>query len=383
VLRTLRLPILSLMSMALITSACGSRAPINSSLTDLLGETSYETWCDPQRSFSSIAGILPPPFGSAGWSHVRKNPLSAVYYGGPATQVRHGVIGADITFQEVIAIREAIEDYQKAVVDKVGRDLELAVQRNEQTEHEHNGQTNEALNAKILANATQTKTTADMEAKRKILRAAMSKPGLMILRWSASSDDSVTAEVGDAGDATDTAGGAGANVTGRATLKRTGYTVLGGLRISSLLIGDDLIAACKRTEGGKFDDNFKFITTAIAARHIVYSNGFESVRRLQADINFNAQKLSLSSVDKARLSLSLASALDIGNMGTIGSVTWTLQAITHTQSGLPAIAAALSKADTSPDKQSWLTVYQHATSLDAIAGMFIQNSASNTKQHQK
>ncbi len=148
--------------------------------------------------------------------------------------------------------------------------------------------------------------------------------GILIVRWAASETGGLSLNAGDDF-------GSGSFQAGR---RRSGYVVLGGITVSQLVVGNDLLRDLRMLHAGeikgletmkKMLDSRKLGLTmfVLRAKDIAYASDLQA--EFAARLNAQLSKSNLSGVtklDKITIQAELAQAADLSNIGALPGLNW-------------------------------------------------------------
>lgn len=353
------------LSIALV-GACGlaqgcrtATRPISTSIEDLISES--KPVAGPaleHHEVFSIGGVLPIPDVGLFYhypSHQRFPHQLRTLPPGTAVGISRNqsyrietVMGANLATKEVDEVVEAIEGVNQVVREAIALMLLKAQLQNT------SGTTNHRAEVEALEKQIQL-IDANVTVKLEIARKAANRPGIIVANWL----------VGHSKGSSLTAG----NIAGLAASKnsrRTGFVVLGGIRVSHLFLGDDLkrLVLNLQPEDRAVMSQVGVATYILQARHVRYVADLDLDAAIKAFVELSSTQLHqprnlISSLDKVRFERYVTSAARSRNQGSLeGAVRKLVQVDVGKE--LATTTNILSSVD------GWQTVHAVLTSGDRL-----------------
>lgn len=232
----------------------------------------------------------------------------------------------------VRSIARIIDDIQGLTLELVDLRMQLAqAQVNKET-----ADAKKALRASIEKKRTAIRDerkkihdllTGTDQKGEKVEMAAGVDAGVMIVRWAASEEGGLSVDAGEGF-------GSGAIQGAR---RRSGYVILGGLEVSQLVIGQDLLEDLRRMFNGE-GISFKVImdllkkerlgltTFTLKAKDIAYASDrqAEFAARLKAVLS-KSQLSGATKLDTITIEAEYAQAADLSNIGVLPALQWKIE----------------------------------------------------------
>ena len=245
--------------------------------------------------------------------------------------------------RDVVAeIAEKIETIQQLELNKVSFELDLIKAQG----IENNDTAIQAIQASIDTAATAIATKrGELQTLMKGKVAGVNNAGVLIIRWATDQEQGLSLDAGDL-----FKGGLDVGES------RSGYLILGGVRFSSLVLGEDFL----RTVGYQLDDSDSIpilknmikrrmvgVTKyMISAQHVAYVSDLQTKLNAQFTANISKTALkNLDSIDQIKLQYALSAVGSFNNMGQLGEPAVTKPAYVF---GAP---------DKSGIKDQWMPIY--------------------------
>lgn len=214
----------------------------------------------------------------------------------------------------VAKVAAKIETIQRHELIKIGLELELIKAES----IEDNDEAVKAL--RTLIKTATAKITEERGKLQDLLTtdvAGTTKSGILIIRWATDEEQGLSLDAGEIFN-----GGL------KTSKSRSGYLVLGGVRFSSLVLGQDFI----RTVGYQLhaeeiprlakmiEQRMVGITKyMISAKHVAYVSDLQTQLNAQFSANISKDMLKkLSSIDQIKLQYALSTIGNFNNMGQLG-----------------------------------------------------------------
>ena len=366
------------LGLALLLAGCQPASTITTlhgmtTESNALGPRFSRVFWGTQWESVSLLGLLPARQpGALHCYNPRHGPNAAIGVSQGPSYILTRTVGGDVTLEEVLALRNALLLTQDKALDATRARLEALrtaltargaaeTTTGEPTGEESQRETTAAQSAQdsaLAEQAAQGARRADRqldEAERDV-RTALRRSGLLVVRWSMTRESEHGASVGEA-----------ASVSGGSGATRSGLAVLGGIRVSRLYLGDDILDQWSGVRNiGAFTHWPQVTTLLIQARHVAFLSDVGMERVFRAELEVDARDAALAATDwKALASLDLAAyrarVENLGGMGLLGdggSVT------------LAPPPWADQGAGSTPD--DWHTLYQVTTPLKALREMWTQ-----------
>lgn len=290
---------------------------------------------NPQRRLVGINGLLPYSDVATGFYYQKQSgpPSTAIGIASPGQPsfmvVRHIPYAPPppgTPFEQLVAIRDNIRDVQLKAAAYVAARIRLSdmIAR-------------DAPDTAITAANTEVATAqgAYDVAYSKAVK-SINVPGIMVFRWQTTNQRSLAAAIGDI---------FSGNV--QRTDESSGFVVVGGLRVATLVAGDDV---CDIPGRGK-----RLVTTyAMQAEHLLYSTEADLSELLQAELKASPSQFknlgaTLLAADKIEIKLVLARVQSLANQANMSGMTirtepvnWTVElaiAPWVTASSTPSVTA--------------------------------------------
>lgn len=327
------LPKFGLVALATIAAGCASN-PITTSLTDLTAESrTRKTFGADYREIVSLTGSLhmptvgllnyypEPPWYAKLFGAKSPNPNHLIAFSNewPDRSYRLTMTTADDPglASAVSNVVCSVEKIQRAVAEGVRLRVELAAVDAQLT------QTNAVT---VIANdlaTAHTKLAVLIESNDVSLTsfqadfiAAKSHPGIIVARWTMSS------EAGGAVEASDVV-----SLSGRHKKSQSGYLVLGGLRTSMLFFGRDFQAFLLNMGTSDYHAFRRFgtITTyVLQSKYIAYTTELDVEDLVRFYLSLDPKQLGtqLKAIDRVKIAGYAALSRNLSNAGNIGNVVW-------------------------------------------------------------
>jgi len=321
----------------------------------------------------SLLGLLPARQPGALFCYnPRHGPNAAIGVSEGDSYILTRTMGADVTLEEVVALRDALLQAQDSALNATRARLEalrttLTAQgaaeattddpadTKSQTEESATPSTQDSALAEQAAQGAR-KADRQLDQAERDVRTALRKSGLIVVRWSMARESEHSAS-----------GGGAASLSGGSGAARSGLAVLGGIRVSRLYVGKDILQHWSGVRNiGAFTHWPQVTTLLIQARHVAFLSDVSMERVFRAELEINAQSAALAATDwKALANLELAAyrarVENLGGMGLLGN------------GGAVTLAPppwADQRAGTTPE--DWHTLYQVITPLKALREMWEQ-----------
>ncbi|WP_035250928.1 hypothetical protein [Desulfocurvus vexinensis] len=355
----------SLLGLALLLAACQPASTITTlhgvtTESNALGPRFSRVFWGTQWESVSLLGLLPARQpGALHCYNPRHGPNAAIGVSQGQSYILTRTVGDDVTLEEVLALRDALLQAQDSALDAARARLgALRTALTARGAAQADGASPQAAPGALAEQATQGARKADrqLDQAERDVRMALRRPGLLVVRWSMARESEHGASVGEA-----------ASVSGGSGATRSGLAVLGGIRVSRLYLGDDILGQWSGVRNiGAFTHWPQVTTLLIQARHVAFLSDVGMERVFRAELEIDARDAALAATDwKALASLELAAyrarVENLGGMGLLGdggSVT------------LAPPPWATQGAGTAPD--DWHTLYQVTTPLKALREMWTQ-----------
>lgn len=371
----------ALLGAALFLAACQPASTISTlhgvtTESNALGPKFTRLFWGSQWESVSLLGLLPAREPGVLHSYnPRRGPNSAIGVSEGDSYFLTRTVGADVTLDEVLALRDALLQAQDSAANATRARLEAL--RTALDARAAGGSPAAATQAEAAAGEdapqAQTATVADKaarEAKKaesqfttaeQAVRQALKKPGLLVVRWSVAQESEYNAS---SGERASLSGGSGAG--------RSGLAVLGGIRVARLYVGKDIGAHWTGLRNiGAFTTWPQVTTLLIQARHVAFLSDVSMESYFKAEVAVDAQTVAQAAADwKTLAELELAAyrarVANLGGMGLLGA------GGSLTRAPAPWAGADPSRLEPCPQEADadWHTLYQVTTPLKALREMW-------------
>ncbi|MBI1850336.1 MAG: hypothetical protein HYR85_08340 [Planctomycetes bacterium] len=206
---------------------------------------------------------------------------------------------------QVTKVREALERVQALALDASILTGEVARLRKDLASKE-NDSVRKELEERLTKRQTVEKNLYDAKND---LREWANVPGVVIARWDAA---------GEAGASLD----AGATIGGAASERRSGFVILGGLRIVSIVFGEDFwwLLNNLRPHEKHYIDQLGITTNLVQAQEVAYTSDLNVQQSLAIDAYI--KKLGGDALESAHLAAYWSFVGQYSNAGNLPRITW-------------------------------------------------------------
>lgn len=309
----------------LVLAGCSlQRGPIRTSLVDVTGESRsisvYTHWFSPfpvavHRQATSIGGLLQMPDVGQQFQFSGGDDVTTAI--GVAVVQSYRLIGESDTpgsacspkesWSRVQDVRDALERVQTYALDATILAAEVQMLR-EQSAKGDDDLLKSALDKKSASLAAKERA---LESAKNDLRVAAKTPGIVIARWSASGSAGASGRFGS---------GVGAAASGSDA--RSGFVILGGLRVVTLVLGEDFWWLLNNLREHEKDhiESIGITTHLLQARDVAYLSDLSTTRSVTAA--FDAVVRSGTGIDELKLAAYWSFVGQYSNSGNLGRITW-------------------------------------------------------------
>lgn len=215
----------------------------------------------------------------------------------------------------VAAVAAQLEKIQRHEVDRISLELDLVKARSKKDNETAVKAIQDSIATKVGSIATERATLQDLLTSDV---AGKPKSGIMIIRWATDEEKGLSLDAGEI-----FKGGL------EKSQSRSGYLVIGGVRFSSLVLGEDFLRTMgyQLNSGSEIPRLTRMIEKGmvgitkymISAQHVAYVNDLQTQLNAQFSANISKKMLKdLSSIDQIKIQYALSTIGSFNNTGQLG-----------------------------------------------------------------
>lgn len=326
------------------------------SIEDLNTEKKIGSWFTVyQYRTASIPGLL--PFSDMRFVYYDKlfsSPSAAI----GLNRDKSFIVTTEVDFKgecgDLIKLRNKLMELKRSAIKVVSDKMYLNSLR--YTKTPENKDTQKLENQKEEALKAYKCSRAEFEDKHKEVTKALNQKGVFIYRWTTTS--------GVQGDL-----GLGDILTGNFFKEEqyNGFAIVGGLRVSTLYVGKDLVEKWAKQNwfSSNFPDDFKVTTYLMQAKYILYISEHEFAAELAGVIKASYSQLkdlpkTIRKLDEIELSTIASSLFNFSNTGFFGEAQYFVNPIYWEQEEIDDFRRSLNKS------KGWQPFFSVQTELDDL-----------------
>jgi hypothetical protein len=305
----------------LFLSGCSSNTGLITSLEDLNTNYKKEGIKLPQTRVISVSGFL--PFSETGGLYhfkAQRKPASAIGVSPDKSFILTNEIPYNGGISDLTSIRDALlllkNLAEKNILDK----LELTRLRYEETSE----------SSEIVAAKTKYETSKlAFEQQINIVSTSITKSGIVIYRWTTQKEQSAGVTLGSI-----------FGLSGNKAVQYNGFALVGGLRLSTLYLGNELLSQWSNLErDNRYNARFQLTTHVMQAKHIVYLSEYDMQSKLSAQLDASYSQLknlpeTIKKLDRIEIDGVFSKISNLSNLGVISGGTWSTKPVDWSQQGL-------------------------------------------------
>jgi len=305
----------SLLLMSLLVGGCGGGPSLISSIEDLNAEKKMEGWRAFQCRSASVPGLL--PFSDVGvvyFDKLFRSPSTAIGLSQGDSFILTATIDFNGTDADLKELRGKLIDLNLSAVKVVSDKMyfnSLRYSKAEKNEEKQSQQ--EQIKEALEAYKT---SRNDFEAKHKLVVDKLDKKGIFIYRWTTTSGVLSDFKFSDI---------LTANFSRRE--QYSGFAIVGGLRLSTLYIGQDLASKWKKQKNWVLStfnaDDFKVTTHLMQAKNILYVSEYELEANLKNKVKASYKQWedipeAIKALDTIEFEAIASMVSNLSNIGFLG-----------------------------------------------------------------
>lgn len=327
-------------------SACSSTPELITSLEDLNTDFEKEGIKLPQTRVISVPGLL--PFSEVGGLYhfkAQRMPASAIGLSPANSFVLTNEIPFNGALSDLTSIRDALLELKNLAEKTVLNKLKLTSLKYENSP-----------NATAIGVAKTKYEASKLAFEQQInqVSTSITKSGIIIYRWTTQKEQEASITLGSI-----------LGLSENKTIKYNGFALIGGLRLSTLYLGNDLVSQWSNLKkDSDYNSRFQLTTHVMQAKHILYLSEYDMQSKLSAQLEASYSQLknlpeTIKNLDKIEIEAVFSKISNLSNLGVITGGTWTPRAINWTQQGLQTRLA----------NNGWQTFYSVDSRLEDLLEM--------------
>lgn len=356
------------LTLSLLLAGCSSPNALVVSFDDVTAQsdTKGENSDLTQTKSIALTGLMPTLWpGDLCYDKAGRSPASTICMAPRDKEsfYRVRIIGDTITDQDVVGVRDALQDMVRAAEEYL--EAKLALTKFELIQAERGKADKPAAAEQLTIDQNRTNLTSAVASKEtaysgKIAAAQqkLNKPGMMVFQWDSEQSTTIGAGVSELA--------SGAFTSSK---QRSGFGIVGGIRVSQLFLGSDLHKGAWPQLVKKKEDKKELVipTTIFQAKNIAYFSEMERIVALKAQLSATFEQLAkvvekpaILAAANLDLSFALSRMYKVTNTALLNSGTVTEERV-NWGDRLPM--------KTQNQSAYWSTFYQVATQLKDLYGM--------------